>query len=315
MSDGAGISGDPVLGSVGVHAWSDRFGIGTNAAMIFDSDCEGSCSGGDEDLGVFSGSVLIVSEDLARFDPDDEGFDFPIHFRFDYANLGAVTVESLDVADIEAHGGRIDTCDTACDAPGAPTATIALPMFGNETIGTMPVNQTEVSCLIVTMLESGAVDNVRLATPPDDVLLGRMIGGGHQFRLDGARITRGFQVRCDADDPRQNLEINWPSNQQFHLDDLTSAVCIDHALYEEAPPEAGFDHFTGIGVGKYRDGNAAAVPATVEFVFIDDGEPGSGAGGPDRAAIKITTDRSVGVLDITEWYLTGGNIQAHKVNP
>lgn len=83
VSDGAGISGDPVLGSVGGHAWGDRFGIGTNAAMIFDSDCEGTCSGGDEDLGVFSGNILIVSEDLAGIDPDDEGFDFPIHFRFD----------------------------------------------------------------------------------------------------------------------------------------------------------------------------------------------------------------------------------------
>lgn len=180
----------------------------------------------------------------------------------------------------------------------------------------MPVNQTEVSCLIVTLYESGAVDNIRFASPPDDPeLFGRMTGGGHQFRVDGARITRGFQVRCDADDPRQNLEINWPSNQQFHMDDLTSAVCIDHPLYEEAPPEAGFDHFTGIGVGTYRDGNDAAVPATVEFVFIDDGEPGSGAGGPDRASIKITTAGGDVVLDFTERYLTGGNIQAHKVNP
>ena len=55
LSIGTGISGGPVAGSVAVAG-------SANSAMIFDSNCSGAgCSGGDSDLGVGSGNVLIVS--------------------------------------------------------------------------------------------------------------------------------------------------------------------------------------------------------------------------------------------------------------
>lgn len=46
-----------------------------------------------------------------------------------------MTVESLDVADMEDNGGSIMTYDTACDTLGAPTATIVIPLFGNSRQG------------------------------------------------------------------------------------------------------------------------------------------------------------------------------------
>ena len=97
VSDGAGISGDPVGAAVPVFVWGTRNGDAVNVARIFDSDCEGTCSGGDEDLGVFTGNILIAEEGGPNSGPgpDDEGFLFPINFRFDYVNVGPVTVESL----------------------------------------------------------------------------------------------------------------------------------------------------------------------------------------------------------------------------
>src|SRR5205814_7237269 len=67
----------------------------------------------------------------------------------------------------------------------------------------------------------------------------RMTGGGSVFGSGSQRVTHGFQLRCDANDPRQSLEINWGGNR-FHLLDLTSAQCKDTDL-DERPPAAGFD--------------------------------------------------------------------------
>src|SRR3990172_8336971 len=49
VASGAGISGDPVDGSVAVFAYNPFF-PGVNAAMIFDATCNGGCSGGADDL-------------------------------------------------------------------------------------------------------------------------------------------------------------------------------------------------------------------------------------------------------------------------
>jgi hypothetical protein len=75
---GAGISGDPVSGSVAVYG-SNPFFPNTNAAMIFDSACPGGCSGQDNDLyWPHSGKTLIVREDMDSSDPDDSDSRFSI---------------------------------------------------------------------------------------------------------------------------------------------------------------------------------------------------------------------------------------------
>lgn len=57
--------------------------------------------------------------------------------------------------------------------------------------------------------------------PPPESLPGRITGGGSIFRLDGVRVTHGFELRCDANDKRQNLEINWDGGNNFHLTEIT----------------------------------------------------------------------------------------------
>lgn len=134
--------------------------------------------------------------------------------------------------------------------------------------------------------------------PPE--VKGRMTGGGSVFVGD-MRVTHGFQLRCDASDPRQNLEINWQGNR-FHLLDLTSATCTDNPAIDEGQPVAGFDTFTGEGTGRYN-----GVPGyTIEFTFTDAGEPGVN----DTAEITITGPGG-DVLVVPTNELTFGNHQAH----
>lgn len=140
--------------------------------------------------------------------------------------------------------------------------------------------------------------------PPPPGLEGRMTGGGSVFGQGRNRVTHGFQLRCDADDPRQNLEINWgrPANR-FHLLDLTFAECTDDPNIDEGRPIAGFDTFRGRGTGRYNGVDGA----TVEFIFTDAGEPGRN----DRARILIRDAGGNVVLDV-DGTLQFGNHQAHR---
>ncbi len=137
--------------------------------------------------------------------------------------------------------------------------------------------------------------------PPETVRGPRMTGGGSVFAGD-LRVTHGFQLRCDAEDERQNLEINWEGNR-FHLLELDSARCLDTPLTER-PPRAGFDTFIGTGTGRYNGADGA----TVEFTFTDDGEPGTG----DHAVIVVRDASGTVVLEVSGGYLTFGNHQAHR---
>ncbi|MDX1531463.1 MAG: T9SS type A sorting domain-containing protein [Rhodothermales bacterium] len=61
---------------------------GANAAIVFDSDCTGAgCTGGDPDLGVGLGNLLIVHEHCSELDgfvedPDDESGENEVYFSF-----------------------------------------------------------------------------------------------------------------------------------------------------------------------------------------------------------------------------------------
>jgi len=130
---------------------------------------------------------------------------------------------------------------------------------------------------------------------------GRMTGGGSVFRIDGARVTRGFEIHCDLREPN-NIEVNWPGGNKFHMTALTSAQCTDDPLIHQEPPAAPFDTFTGDGVGKLNN-----VPgATIHFVFVDAGEPGK----EDTASIIVTDANGNIVLNVSG-FINVGNIQAH----
>jgi len=132
---------------------------------------------------------------------------------------------------------------------------------------------------------------------------GRMTGGGSVFTLEGARVTRGFEIHCDLRDPN-NIQVNWPGNR-FHLTDLTAAVCIDNVSIDQLPRSAPFDTFEGEGDG-LLNGDPGA---TIDFTFVDAGEPGVN----DTARIVIKDAGGNVVLDVSG-NLDRGNIQAHLDN-
>jgi uncharacterized repeat protein (TIGR01451 family) len=131
---------------------------------------------------------------------------------------------------------------------------------------------------------------------------GRMTGGGSVFRIDGARVTRGFEIHCDLRPPN-NIEVNWPGGNNFHMTTLTAAVCTDDPAIIQDPPAAPFDTFTATGTGKLN----GATGATIYFVFVDAGEPGKN----DTALIQIWDAAGNLVLDVSG-FIDVGNLQAHK---
>ncbi len=130
---------------------------------------------------------------------------------------------------------------------------------------------------------------------------GRMTGGGSVFKED-MRVTHGFEIHCDLKKPN-NLEVNWNEGNNFHMTQLTSAICIDDPAISPKPPNAPFDTFTGKGTGKLN----GASDAKIELVFTDAGEPGT----KDRATMKIFDKFNNLVLEVSG-FLNKGNHQAHK---
>jgi hypothetical protein len=221
----------------------------------------------------------------ARFDLDFSGF-----------GPGTVTIVSLIVGDVDADPGTIQVFS---GGPGGTLVkTVNLPLTGDGVYEVVSINATG-DFLRVNLNDSAAIDDIEIETEPE--VSGRMTGGGSVFRTDGARVTRGFEIHCDLSVPN-NLEVNWPGGNKFHLTSLTSAVCTDDAAIIQDPPAADFDTFIGDGTGKLNGVDGA----TIHFVFVDAGEPGKN----DTALIEITDTGGTVVLDVSG-FIDVGNLQAH----
>ena len=120
----------------------------------------------------------------------------------------------------------------------------------------------------------------------------------------GERVTHGFEIHCDLREPN-NIEVNWPGGNNFHLTELTGALCTDSPAIDQKPPQAPFDTFIGTGTGKLNNKDGAKI----EFVFVDGGEPGV----KDTVSIKVFDEFGNLVLDVSG-PLDKGNQQAHKDN-
>ena len=105
-----------------------------------------------------------------------------------------------------------------------------------------------------------------------------MTGGGSIFAAEyggGNRITHGFQLDCV---PRRNdtLQVNdHGTGWNFHLDEVTSAVCIDDPGLSPNPPDADFDTYVGQGNGICRNAGGEArrlrqPPGPLEVVLSAD---------------------------------------------
>ncbi len=140
-------------------------------------------------------------------------------------------------------------------------------------------------------------------TTEDEPIFGRITGGGSNWMIDGARVTKGFELHCDLREPN-NFEINWVGGNNFHMTDLTSAICTeDPDIIQAPPPHAPFDTFTGEGTGKLNNVEGA----TVKFVLVDAGEPGTS----DWASIQVY-DADDNLVMTVEGLLKKGNFQTHR---
>ena len=131
---------------------------------------------------------------------------------------------------------------------------------------------------------------------------GRMTGGGSVFTDDNARVTLGFEIHCDLSKPN-NLQVNWPDGNKFHMLELTSAICTDDPEINQKPPVAPLDTFNGVGTGRFNGVDGA----TINFIFVDKGEPGKS----DTAWIKIVDSGGQEVQNVSG-SMKYGNLQAHK---
>jgi|GEM_PF-2363282 len=183
--------------------------------------------------------------------------------------------------------------------------------FGGPVITEPEVSGNSASGVMISNPDNGFEVVFLNAANPVEVN-GRMTGGGHQFTVDGARVTRGMTLHCDIL-LSNNLEINWPGGNNWHLEkeNLSDVTCIDDPAFSEEPPRAPFNTFIAEGVGSLN-GVAGSI---IRFKFIDDGEPGT----TDEAYIQIWApgddpDTDVPVLDVGGT-LTHGNVQAHFDQP
>jgi hypothetical protein len=156
--------------------------------------------------------------------------------------------------------------------------------------------------------------------PPPPVEVGRMTGGGlivGDMTIDGTtekvRLNFGFELHCDASKAPNNLEINWRPlsgglTYIFHLESMDSASCFETPADQGMPP-APFDTHVGSGTGRFKVGNSPWQPATIEWRFVDAGEPGAGT---DELSIVIVVGSTTYSIS---GKITGGNIQAHAGDP
>jgi hypothetical protein len=141
-----------------------------------------------------------------------------------------------------------------------------------------------------------------------------MTGGGSIFATQYGgepRITHGFELRCDLS-RNSNLQINDHAvgGWAFHLEDLTSAICIDDPAITPNPPDAEFDTFVGEGDGICRNTAGQARSCTIRFTFTDGGERGGCI--RDGATLEVRDLNNVLLISAFNEYLDCGNHQAHS---
>jgi len=194
------VHGAAGTGPILVDGFNPSFGMGTNAAIVFDSSLR---TGGDTDLGTPNedfmgpgvdgmlgdnlggeagspfqndtahGKILIIAEDLVDGngdgfvdDPDDAAVQGSL-FTFDFSALGGVIMRSMLIIDVEADE------DTAFveffDAADMPLGgTVFLPHTGDNGVAEVDLGDVAgVYKMVLTLNGSGAIDEIEYSTMPD----------------------------------------------------------------------------------------------------------------------------------------------------
>jgi hypothetical protein len=138
----------------------------SNSAMVFNAACNQprlpKCTGGEKDLSrPAQGNILIVSRDGDASDPDDidvtkkvnEG---PAIFSFNFTGVGAITLQSMKVMDVEATNASVMLTRSI-----GGNLTVPITPTGNAGIGTVVFgNVQNVTHMTVNLGGEGAIDDI-----------------------------------------------------------------------------------------------------------------------------------------------------------
>ena len=349
VSTGSGVTGD-LKGTVDVFGFNPSFGMGTNAAVVYDSDCPpggpADCSGGDTDLGTPNetfggpgvgtggekfmpfenefplGNILIVAEDLVDNnppvglvdDPDDAALRGQQFLEFDFSNIkggGTVTVNSVTYVDNDA--GEF-SAHIEMFGPKIPNQFIALTPVGDNGVNTIDgIGVDGVRLLRVFLKGSGSVASVVIeeeVVRPCWVTLGGFQSAG--VTSGPKQCTFGGNV---GPPPNGALEINFHAGPfdgfQFHTTDIQAVECID--MGSTGPGQPGGKKGLEVDTLFFDcTGRLNNVDGfTCTGFFKDAGEPQGKKGNDfDRIEVEIR-DAFDDVVASCIGDLDGGNIQIH----
>ena len=209
----------------------------------------------------------------------------------DTLNSAAVTTAQVTIAVASTLPAGITLSGTAVNvAAGTPSGTY---MFDYRICDKLNPKNCDVATVTITV--RGAEE-------------GRMTGGGSVFRVNGQRVTHGFELHCKTTALPNNLQVNWGNGKKeqiFHLEALTTVSCSDDPRIVPEQPRTTFDTMVGTGVGRFN----GVAGATVSFTLTDAGEPGT----KDFAWIVVKDSRGRVVMEV-KGNLQNGNQQAHTDN-
>ncbi len=225
-----------------------------------------------------------------------------VTYTYVVTNTGDTTLSNVTVSD--------NTLTIPSGNVGTLTAGQSVTLTASATLTTTTTNTATAAGVDQTgaKVTAQATATVTIIVPP---ALGFMTGGGSVFyNISGTstevRVTKGYVLHCNASILPNNFEVNWAGNK-FHLELLTSAVCINDTSFSPKPPVAPFDTYYGNGTGRLN-----GVPgATAAWKLTDKGEPGKN----DTVAIKIWDVNGTLVLNVPENLVQFGNNQAHAGGP
>ncbi|MEM9147760.1 MAG: SdrD B-like domain-containing protein [Pseudomonadota bacterium] len=305
--DGGGVLVDTQLAGEGlamVRAWRhgenpDAAGF-QNRAMIFNSD-PSFTTGGDPDLEVGEGAVVIISEDLDQSDPDDQAGGGFIEFAFD----GPKSVESLLLVDTEEPAPVVtltyaDGSTTIVRGPVTSDGGKATLLFADAfTNGLLissdgPPSLYGVVKVTVELAGSGAVDMLSFSgdLPPllTEATATITIVGEADAAPTGTISGIAFE---DADgDGQRDADEALKAGVTVELFD-TSGTLVDTTVTDET----GAYSFDALGDGDYTVDFGEPAPQTEEFTLQDQGDDASDsdvdAAGRDAVTITMGSDATV----------------------
>jgi len=300
LSHGAGISGDPIEGDVTVFGSNPNFpgnppdNPAPNTAMIFDTTCAGGCSGGDDDLKVEQGNVLIISEDLDPSDPDDAESPGDFYFNFDFSKFGngTVNLKKLTYADIDGN-----------EAPGSIEVykgtqpvkdPIALPQTGDNRKREVNIDANDINRLVVKFNGSMMIDNIEIETETN---------GQYNYYLPLAPkarppkfdVTIGYEDRLRTDLDRIDYDYNdWAISifTEFEGDFVDEdTIKLEKITFEMIPKARGgkIEHEFHLRI----DANTFTSDGDYELVIK--GKPGVPVHLPDKGPFIASEGRDVHV--------------------